>query len=96
MNTVWLQIVVSGVLLVVIGWRTFVDIFATLGTSQLPDRSARCHPDSAQVVRGELAEAESFTVVRFTWDRPPMDLVECASSKVENWKDDVHLSNPKR
>jgi hypothetical protein len=33
MNTIRLQIIVSGVLLVVIAWRTFVDIFATLGTS---------------------------------------------------------------
>jgi hypothetical protein len=33
MNTIWLQIVVSGVLLVVIAWRTFVDVVATLGTS---------------------------------------------------------------
>jgi len=32
MNTIWLQVVVSGVLLIVIAWRTFVDVFATLGT----------------------------------------------------------------
>ncbi len=33
MNIVWLQIVVSGVLLIVAVWETFVDVFATLGTS---------------------------------------------------------------
>ena len=33
MNTIWLQIVVSRVLLIVIAGRTFVDLFATLGTS---------------------------------------------------------------
>jgi hypothetical protein len=39
MNTIWLQIVMSGVLLVVIAWRTFVDVVATLGTS-----TANGHP----------------------------------------------------
>jgi len=32
MNTVRLQIVVSGVLLIVLVWRTFVDVFAVFAT----------------------------------------------------------------
>jgi hypothetical protein len=36
MNTTWLQIVVSGVLLIVIAWRTFVEVFASLGTTNHP------------------------------------------------------------
>ena len=32
MNIVWLQIIVSGVLLITLAWRTFVDVFAALAT----------------------------------------------------------------
>jgi hypothetical protein len=97
MNIIWLQIVVSGVLLIVAVWQTFVDVFATLGsvTTTVEVQSATPLPDSQRPDLGGVVNEQQIVDLPLNGRRySDLALLEAGTFKAPN--NEVANSAPDR